>query len=179
MPIALQAFTTPANTTVISDTAAAPGTLPTPAVPAITVPATAPLIDGNQNYIWSPNNASGQTVTFRSVFNIPAPLFNLLLPVSGTYAFAGNETVSITGRIQVLDVLGIIVLDIPFLTPASNNGEPNNVSITFGEALIAASVLGTSIRFIVDATVTAPVTLPYAPANTGRYLGQLTIQTII
>jgi hypothetical protein len=32
MPLALQQFTTPANTLVIADTAAGPGTLPTPAV---------------------------------------------------------------------------------------------------------------------------------------------------
>lgn len=61
MPIVLQEFTTPTNTLVIADTAAAPGTLPTPAVfqpPALTSPA----IDGNNNYIWSPNNASGVLV---------------------------------------------------------------------------------------------------------------------
>src|SRR4051794_31381001 len=123
MPIALQAFTTPANTTVIADTAAAPGTLPTPAV--FTTP-DIPLIDGNGAYIWSPNNASGQVVVFRTIFTVGLPVVALILPIAVNYAFAGNETVSVTATLEALNLLGIVVLTVPLFTD-SNGGLPDNV----------------------------------------------------
>ncbi|WP_438351019.1 hypothetical protein ACP8HI_10440 [Paenibacillus sp. FA6] len=175
MPIALQAFTTPANTQVITDTAAAPGTLPTPAV--LTTPST-PLIDGNDAYIWSPNNASGQIVTFRSIFNVPLPVVSLILPISVNYAFAGNQTVTVTATLEALNVLGIVVLTVPLFAD-SNGGNPQNVEIASGDALIAVALLATTARITVDAIAIAPVTLPYTPPNTGRYLGEITVQTII
>ena len=179
LAIALQAFTTPGNTQVIADTQAPPPVLPVPAVPAISVPATAPFIDGSQAYIWSPNNASGQTVTFRSVFTAPVPLFTALLPVAATYAYAGNETVTVSGTIEFLNAAGLVVLTASLFGPDSNGGNPDNVATAFGTAHLSATLLATSMRVTVDATVTAPVTLPYAPANTGRYLGQLTVQTVV
>ncbi|WP_445487004.1 hypothetical protein [Niallia sp. 03133] len=171
MPIALQAFTNPANTTRIFDSAA-------PIGPAVFTTPSTPAIEGNDAYIWSPVTASGQVVTFRSVFSFGAPLLALALPVSVYYAFAGNETVSVSATLQVLDALGIIVLSIPLFTDA-NDSNPNNVEIVSADALIAASLLGGSINIIVDATVTAPITLPYTPPNTGRYLGEIIVQTVI
>ncbi|MDQ0174352.1 hypothetical protein [Bacillus chungangensis] len=178
MPIVLQEFTTPTNTLVIADTAAAPGTLPTPAVfqpPALTSPA----IDGNNNYIWSPNNASGQTVTFRSTFAVPGlPILSVVLPVSATYAFAANETATVTATLEIINILGVVVLSIPLFTD-SNDGNPQNVEIAVGEALIAAGVLvGNSARIVVDATVTAPITPGY-DTNLGRYLGELTVSALV
>jgi hypothetical protein len=175
MPIALQAFTIPANTLVIADTAAAPGTLPTPAV--FTTPST-PLIDGNGAYIWSPNNASGQTVLFRSTFLVPLPVVAIALPVAVNYAFAGNQTVNVTATLEALNILGIVVLTVPLFVD-SNGGNPQNVAVASGDVLIAAELLATTARITVDATAIAPVTLPYAPPNTGRYLGEITVQTII
>jgi hypothetical protein len=175
MPLALQEFTTPVNTLVIADTAAGPGTLPTPAV--FVAPNT-PLIDGNGAYIWSPNNASGQIVTFRSTFIVPLPVVALALPIAVNYAFAGNETVTVTATLEALNLLGVIVLTVPLFAD-SNGGNPQNVEIASGDALIAVELLATTARIIVDAIATAPVTLPYAPPNTGRYLGEITVQTII
>ncbi|MBT2727552.1 hypothetical protein J7E63_11470 [Bacillus sp. ISL-75] len=98
--LALQEFTTPANTIVIADTAALPGTLPTPAVftpPSIISPA----IDGNLAYIWSPFTASGQTVTFRSTFFVDLPLVSAVVPVSVFYAFAANGTATVTAPVSI------------------------------------------------------------------------------
>ncbi|HWJ78779.1 MAG TPA: hypothetical protein VNR61_11955 [Niallia sp.] len=171
MPIALQAFTTPANTTRTFDSAAPIGAT------VFTTPS-APGIDGNNQYIWSPVTASGQVVTFRSVFTFGAPILSLALPISIYYAFAGNETVAVNATLEVLDVLGLITLTIPLFSD-NNDSNPNNVEIVSADTLIAANLLGGSIRITVDATVTAPITLPYTPPNTGRYLGQITVQTIV
>lgn len=175
MPLALQAFTTPSNTTVVTDTAAPPGSLPTPAV--FTTPST-PLINGNGNYIWSPNTASGQTVVFNTVFDLPGlPIINLGLPISAFYAFAGNETVTVSGSLEVLNALGIVILTVPLFN-GTNLGNPENAVTLSGDTLLALAVLET-VRINVTTTVVAPVTLPYDPANTGRYLGEIIVRTII
>ncbi|MCM3197161.1 hypothetical protein [Priestia megaterium] len=173
MPVAFTGFTNPANTTRIADSATAPG------APVI-VPGT-PAIDGNTSYLWSPVTASGQVVTFRSVFSFGAPLIALALPISATYAFAGNETVVVSGTLEVLNVLGVPILTVPGFLTGSNGGNPNNVELVFDDAIVAAGLLtlGGTIRITIDATVTAPITGPYDPPNTGRYLGELTVQTII
>lgn len=172
MPVVLQAFTTPANTVRIADSATAPGAV-------VPVGPTIPLIDGNGSYIWSPVNVSGQTVTFRSVFTVGAPLLSVALPLTVYYAYAGNETVSVTGTLEVLNVLGVIVLTIPLFAGDTNLGNPLNVSTIAGDTLLAASVLGGSINITIDATVTAPITTPYDPPNTGRYLGEIIVQEIV
>jgi len=172
MPVALQAFTTPENTVRIADSATAPGAV-IPVGPAI------PLIEGNSSYIWSPVNVSGQTVTFRSVFTLGAPVLSLALPLTVFYAYAGNETVSVTGTLQVLNLLGVVVLTIPLFSGDTNLGNPLNVSTIAADTLLAASILGGSINITIDAVVTAPITAPYEPVNTGRYLGQITVQTIV
>ncbi|WP_313892110.1 hypothetical protein [Psychrobacillus sp.] len=175
MPLALQAFTTPSNTNVVADTAAPPASLPTPAV--FTTPST-PLINGNGNYIWSPNTASGQTVTFNTLFNLPGlPIINLGLPVSVFYAFAGNETVTVSASLEVVNVLGIVILTVPLFVGA-NGSNPENVVTLSADTLLALAVLDT-VRINVTTTVVAPVTLPYDPANTGRYLGEVIVRTII
>lgn len=171
MPIALQAYTTPANTTRIFDSAA-------PVGPAVFTTPSNPQIEGNDAYLWSPVTASGQVVTFQSTFTFGAPALALALPVSVYYAFAGNENVSVTGTLQVLNLLGIVVLTVPLFTD-NNDANPNNVEIASADTLVAASLLGGSITITIDATVTAPVTLPYTPPNTGRYLGEIIVQTVV
>ncbi|MED3963663.1 hypothetical protein [Niallia taxi] len=172
MPIALQAFTNTTNTVRIADSATAPG-------PVVTVGPQIPLVDGNSSYIWSPVSVSGQTVTFRSVFSLGAPLLGIALPLTVFYAYAGNETVSVTGTLQVLDILGVIVLTIPLFSGDTNLGNPLNVSTIAADTLLAASILGGTINITIDAVVTAPITTPYEPVNTGRYLGEITVQTIV
>jgi hypothetical protein len=175
MVLILQEYTTPANTLVIADTAAAPGTLPTPAVP--TPPAlVSPLIDGSSAYIWSPNSASNQTVTFRSTFDIGTlPILTLALPISVFYAFAANETATVTASLEVVNLLGIVVATIPLFTD-SNAGNPQNVAIASGDALLAVALLGNTGRIVVDATVTSPIVAGYSP-NLGRYLGQISVHS--
>lgn len=177
MVLVIQEFTTPANTVVIADTAALPGTLPTPAVPAL--PAmVSPSVDGSNAYIWSPNTESNQTVTFRSTFDIGTlPLLTLALPLSVYYAFAANETATVTASLEVVNLLGIVVATIPLFTD-SNLGNPQNVAIASGDALIAIGLLGNAGRIVVDATVTSPIALGYAP-NPGRYLGQITVNSLV
>ncbi|MGF6950374.1 hypothetical protein QF028_002879 [Neobacillus sp. B4I6] len=178
MPLALQAFTTPANTLVIADTAASPGTLPTPAV--FTPPSLiSPAIDGSLAYIWSPNSASGQVVTFRSTFVIGGlPILNVALPISAFYAFAANGTATVTATLEVVNLLGIVVLSIPLFTE-SNGGNPQNVATASGDTLLGAGVLvGNTVRIVVDATVTAPVEVGYG-TNPGRYLGEIIVHDII
>ncbi|MCZ8532241.1 hypothetical protein [Psychrobacillus psychrodurans] len=177
MVLVLQEFTTPANTTVIADTAAPPGTLPTPAV--LTPPAmVSPLIDGSNAYIWSPNTESNQTVTFQSIFDIGAlPLLTLALPLSAYYAFAANETVSVTASLEVVNLLGIVIATIPLFAGA-NSGSSQDVAITSGDTLVAVGLLGNTGRIVVNATVTSPVAAGYSP-NPGRYLGQLTVHSIL
>lgn len=177
MVLVLQEYTTPANTLVIADTAAAPGTLPTPAVP--TPPAiTSPLIDGSSAYIWSPNTTSDQTVTFRSTFEIGSlPILTVGLPISVFYAFAANETATVTASLEVVNLLGIVVATIPLFTD-SNAGNPQNVAIASGDALVAIGLLGNVGRIVVDATVTSPTVVAYS-TNPGRYLGQITVREIL
>lgn len=177
MVLVLQEFTTPANTTVIADTAAAPGTLPTPAVP--TLPAmVSPLIDGSSAYIWSPNTESNQIVTFRSIFDIGTlPLLTLALPISVYYAFAGNEFVAASASLEVVNLLGVVVATLP-LFDDSNSGSSQDVAIASGDTLVAVGLLGNTGRVRVDATVISPVATGYSP-NPGRYLGQLTVHSIL
>ncbi|QGQ95498.1 hypothetical protein EHS13_11715 [Paenibacillus psychroresistens] len=177
MPLALQDFTSPTNTLVIADTAAGPGTLPTPAV---FVAPTTPFIDGVNAYIWSPNNASGQIVTLRTdFFVVGLPILAVILPVSVFYAYAGNETITVTATLDVINILGIIVLSIPLFVD-NNLGNPDNVAIASADALLGVGILtGNTVRIRVDAVGVAPVTLPYAPPNTGRYLGEITVRTVI
>lgn len=176
MVLVLQAFTTPANTVVIADTVAPPGTLPTPAVP--TPPAiNSPLIDGSSAYIWSPNTASSQTVVFRSTFDIGnLPILTLALPISAYFAFAANETASVSASLEVVNLLGIVVATIPLFTD-TNLGNPQNVAIASGDALLAVGLLGNTGRIVVDTTVTSPSVVAYS-TNPGRYLGQLTVNTL-
>lgn len=177
MVLVLQAYTTPANTLVIADTAALPGTLPTPAVP--TPPSiVSPLIDGSGAYIWSPNTESNQTVTFQSTFDIGTlPILTLALPISVYYAFAANETATVTASLEVVNLLGIVVATIPLFTD-SNAGNPQNVAIATGDALVAIGLLGNTGRIVVDATVTSPTVVGYSP-NPGRYLGQITVNSLV
>ncbi|MCM3197179.1 hypothetical protein [Priestia megaterium] len=113
-------------------------------------------------------------VTFRSVFTFGAPLLSADLPTDATYAFASNENVVVSGTLQVLNLLGIVVPTIPFLA-GLNGGNPNNVEVVFDDTIIAAALLGGTIRITINATVTAPSN----PLNTGRYLGELTVRTVI
>jgi len=177
MVLVLQEFTTPANTTVIADTAALPGTLPTPAVP--TLPAmVSPLIDGSSAYIWSPNTESNQTVTFQSIFDIGTlPLLTVALPISAYFAFAANETASVTATLEVVNLLGIVVASIPLFSD-SNSGSSQDVAIASGDTLLGIGLLGNTGRIIVETTVTSPVANGYSP-NPGRYLGQLTVHSIL
>ncbi|SEM11251.1 hypothetical protein SAMN04487786_1039 [Paenisporosarcina quisquiliarum] len=177
MVLVLQEFTTPANTVVIADTAAPPGTLPTPAV--LTPPAmVSPLIDGSNAYIWSPNTESSQTVTFQSTFDIGTlPILTLALPLSAYYAFAANETVSVTASLEVVNLLGTVIATIPLFVGA-NSGSSQDVAITSGDTLLAVGLLGNAGRIVVNATVTSPVAAGYSP-NPGRYLGQLTVHSIL
>lgn len=170
MALVLQAYTTPANTQVIADTAAPPGSLPTAAVPA--PPAMiSPLVGGSSAYIWSPNDAANQTVTFRSTFSIGTlPLLTVALPISVYYAFAANETATVTATLEIVNLLGIVVLSIPLFNGAS--GDPQNVDISQADTLVALSVLGNSGRIVVDATVSAAT-------SPGRYLGQITVRDFL
>jgi hypothetical protein len=172
----LQAYTTTGNTEVISDTAASPGTLPTPAV-AIVVPINAPLIDGNDDYIWSPNIAGGQTVGFQSIFPLTGLPIGLAVPISVYFSFAANETATVSATLEVLNLLGTVILSTPLFTGESNGGDPQNVANAEGDALLTLSLLTTS-RIVVDATVTAPTDIAYVN-NPPRYLGQLTVQAVI
>ncbi|MFJ7970299.1 hypothetical protein [Psychrobacillus sp. NPDC096389] len=176
MVLALQAYTTPANTIVISDTAALAGTLPTPAIstsPAIN----SPSIDGSDTYIWSPNTASSQTVVFRSTFEIGnMPILALALPVSACFAFTGNDIASVSASLEVVNLLGVIVATIPLFTE-TNLGNPQNVAIAAGDALLVVDLLGNAGRIVVETTVTSPSVVAYS-TNPGRYLGQLTVNTL-
>lgn len=170
MALVLEAFTTPANTQVIADTAAPPGSLPTAAVPAPPA-AISPLVDGSSAYIWSPNDAPGQTVTFRSIFSIGSlPLLTVALPISVYYAFAANETATVTATLEIVNLLGIVVLTIPLFNGASTDSQ--NVDISQADTLLALSLLGNSGRIVVDATVNAATT-------PGRYLGQITVRDFL
>lgn len=176
MVLVLQAYTTPANTLVIADTAAAPGTLPTPAVP-VPPAIISPLIDGSNAYIWSPNTASSQTVVFRSTFDIGnLPILTLALPISTNFAYAANEVASVTATLEVVNLLGIVIATIPLFSD-SNSGSSQDVAIASGDALVAIGLLGNIGRIVVDATVTSPEVVSYS-TNPGRYLGQLTVNSL-
>ncbi|MFZ7807677.1 hypothetical protein [Bacillus thuringiensis] len=173
MSLLLTAFTTPTNTKVIADNAV-PGLLPTPAV--FTTPSS-PLIDGNNAYIWSPNNESGQIVIFQTDFPISGLTINVAVALTAFYSFAANETANVMAYLQVLDASENIVTNTPlFIGP--NSGNPDNVTNASGDALLTGLSLGETARIRVTATVTAPVTLPYEPANTGRYLGEIIVRAI-
>jgi hypothetical protein len=175
----LQTFTTPANTLVIADTTVPPSSLPTPAV--FTPPSIiSPYIDENDDYIWSPNTSSGQTVTFRSIFTAGiAPIVATALPISVFYVFAVHGTATVTATLDVLDALGVVIATTALFT-ASNGGNSNNVVTASGDLLItdATLSLADTIHITVDATVTAPISIGYAP-NPGRYLGEITVRDVI
>ncbi len=170
MALVLQAYTTPANTQVITDTAALPESLPTAAVPA--PPAMiSPLVDGSIAYIWSPNDAPNQTVTFRSTFNIETiPIPTVALPISVYFAFAANETATVSASLEVVNLFGTVIATIPLFTGASI--DPQNVDISQADTLMAISLLGISGRIVVDTTVSA-VTSP------GRYIGQISVRDFL
>ncbi|PFT87574.1 hypothetical protein COK81_20050 [Bacillus thuringiensis] len=174
MSLLLTAVTTPANTQVIADNAAT-GLIPTPAV--FTTPSP-PLIDGNNAYIWSPNNESGQIVTFQTDFPISGLPINVAVSLIAFYSFAANETANVSASLQVLDASESIVTDTPLFI-GLNGGNPDNVTNASGDALLQTGLSqGETARIRVTATVTAPVTLPYEPANTGRYLGEIIVRAI-
>ena len=128
MALVLEAFTTPANTQVIADTAAPPGSLPTAAVPAPPA-AISPLVDGSSAYIWSPNDAPAQTVTFRSTFGIGTlPLLTVALPIAVYYAFAANETATVTATLEIVNLLGIVVQHSFIRTGASSDSQNVDIS---------------------------------------------------
>ncbi|WP_144513813.1 hypothetical protein [Bacillus sp. FJAT-22090] len=170
MALATQAFTTPANTVVTADTAAPPGSLPTPAVP--TAPGMiSPLVDDSSAYIWSPNAAANQTVTFVSTFDLGAlPILSLALPVTAYFAYAANGTATVTATLEVVNLLGIVTLSVPLFND-SNTGDSQDVATASGDALISAGLLGTA-RVVVSTTVTSPT-------SEGRYLGQLTVRDFL
>ena len=169
MALVLQAFTNPANSVITADNAGGP----LPKVPVITPSVTEPYIDGNNSYIWSPTNIANQVVTFRSTFSFGSPILTLALPVSVNYAFAGNETVSVSGTLQVVNLLGIVIATIPLFSNVINVNGPNSVEIASADTLLGIALLGNTVNLIIDATVTAPV------INTGKYLGQITVRTVV
>ena len=174
MAIVLQEFTTPTNTLVIADTAADPVTLPTPAV--FTAPSIlSPLVDGNNAYIWSPNVAPSQTVTFSSTFIVTGlPILAVALPISVFYAYAANETATVTATLEIVNILGIVVLSIPLFVD-NNGGNSQNVAIAAGDALLGIGVIAdNTVRITVDATVTSSAATVYG-FDPGRYLGEITV----
>ncbi|QFF97907.1 hypothetical protein PB01_03240 [Psychrobacillus glaciei] len=176
MALTLQAYTTPTNTVVTADTAAPPGTLPTPAVPT-TPSILSPMIDGSDAYIWSPNTTSNQTVKFETTFDIGTlPILSLDLPISVYFAYAANEIASVTASLEIVNLLGIVVATIPLFT-GSNSGSFQDVAIASGDALVAAGLLGNTGRIVVDTTVTSPSVIGYS-TNPGTYLGEITVRSL-
>ena len=171
MVLVLQEFTSPTNTLVTADTAAAPGTLPTPAVP--TLPSLiSPLVDDSSAYIWSPNTAPNQTVTFVSTFDIGTlPILTLSLPVTAYFAYAANEIATVTATLEILGLTGEVLATFPLFTD-SNAADPQDVATASGDALIAVGLLGNNARIIITANVTSTT-------DQGRYLGQLTVRNIL
>lgn len=180
MPLILEAFTTPANTLVVADTGAPPGSLP---VPPILVPRDPemPLIDGSEDYIFSPFDGPGSTVTFVSTYSIPAgllPIFTVALPVTVSFAYAADQTATSTVSLQAINLLGIVVLDVDLFT-ISNLGDKQNVAIGSGDVLVLATLgLLSSVQITVTTTVTAPLVAPYPGAIDGDYLGQVRVNSI-
>lgn len=175
MVLVLQEFTNPTNTVITADSAG--GVVPTAAV--ATLPALiSPTIDGSSAYIWAPNTASNQTIVLESTFDIGTlPILTLALPISVYFAYAANEFASVTASLEVVNLLGVIVATIPLFTD-TNAGNPQNVAIASGDALIAVGLLGNAGRIVVEATVTSPTDIAYA-TNPGRYLGQITVRDIL
>ncbi|HWJ78778.1 MAG TPA: hypothetical protein VNR61_11950 [Niallia sp.] len=169
MSLLLQAFTNTANTSIIADNAG--GALPK--TPVVVAPTTEPLIDGNSAYLWSPTSIANQTVTFRSTFTFGTPLLGLALPLSFNYAFAGNDTVLVTGTLQIVNIANFVIATIPLFSNVLNTNGPNSVEIASADTLLALNLLGNTARITIDAIVTAPV------INTGKYLGQLTVRSVV
>jgi len=170
MPIVLQSFTTPGNTSIVANSAG--GTFPQ--IPVVVQPSsTAPFIDGSNAYLWAPNSAANQTVTFVSEFNFPLGLLNVALPVSVNYAFSGSETVVVSGVLEVVNLLGIVIATIPVFTNIANAGGPTSVEIASGNTLLALQLLGTTAVLTITATVTS------GAVGTGNYLGQVTVNEVI
>ncbi|WP_274363659.1 hypothetical protein [Paenibacillus thermotolerans] len=179
MPLILEAFTDPTNTLVIADTGAPLGSLP--AVPVF-VPKDPemPVIDGNSNYIFSPFDGPGETVTLQSVFTIPSnllPIFTVGLPVTVNFAYAADQTATSTVSLQAINLLGVIVMDTTLFT-ISNLGDKQNVAIGSGDAVVSAA-LGPlqSLQVTVTTTVTAPLDAAYPLGTDGDYLGQVSVLT--
>ncbi|KAB7671183.1 hypothetical protein [Bacillus sp. B1-b2] len=169
MTLLLQSFTTTANTVITADSAGGP----IPKTPVLALDPALPYIDGNNSYIWSPLTAPSQNVTFRTTFSVGAPLLSLALPLAINYAFAGDQNVSVSGTLQVLNLLGIVVLTLPLFTNVVNIEGNTSVEIASADTILAAALLGGTINIFIDATVVAP------PVGTGNYLGQMTVRSIV
>lgn len=181
MALILDAFTTTANTVVTADTAAPPGSLPTPAIVVPKDPLM-PLINGNGTYIFSPFDGPGSTVTMVSTFEIPAgllPIFTVGLPITAFFAYAADETATSTVSLQAINLLGIVVLDVDLITGLANGGDNQNVAIGSGDTLLLAALglLG-SVQITVTTTVTAPLAAPYPFGAAGEYLGELRVHAL-
>ncbi|CAG7623707.1 hypothetical protein PAESOLCIP111_02553 [Paenibacillus solanacearum] len=182
MPLILNAYTTTANTTIIADTGAPPGSLPTPAV-VVTKAPEMPFIDGNGTYIFSPFDGPGATVTLESVFEIGPgllPIFTVGLPITVNFAYAANLTATSSAVLEAVNLLGIVVLTVPLFTGVTNGGNNQNVAIGSGDALLLATLLPTleTMTITVTTTVTAPEVVPYPFESDGSYLGNLRVQAL-
>ena len=170
----LQEYTTPANTIVVTDSAAPPGSLPKPVVqtPAAIL---SPLIDGNGAYIWSPNATSNQSIMLRSTFHIGAISSVQPLTLHVTYAFAANDTISVTGHLEVINLLGNVISSLSLFT-ADNTQDSQDVAIATGDvALEPEQLAGNYIRIVIVANISSPIVIGLSP-NKGRHLGQLTVR---
>lgn len=168
MPIVLQSYTDPTNTIITANTAG--GTLPqTPVVIAPTP--TQPFIDGSNAYIWAPNTAANQTVTFESSFTFATGLLNVALPISVNYAFSGTDTVIVSATLEIINILGIVIATIPIFTNVVNAGGTTSVEIASGDTLLGLNLLGSNANLTITSTVTA--------ATAGNYLGQVTVNRVI
>jgi len=170
MPIVVQSFTTPSNTIITANTAG--GTFPQAPVVVAPTPIQ-PFIDGSNAYIWAPNTAPNQTVTFVSTFTFATGLLNVALPVSVNFAFSGADAVIVSGTLQIVNLLGIVVATIPIFANVVNAGGVTSVEIASGDTLIGLNLLGTNAVLTLTSTVTATT------AGTGNYLGQVTINRVI
>jgi hypothetical protein len=176
LPLIFSAFTTPANTLVIADTAAPPMSLP---VAPIIVPKDPdmPLIDGSGAYLFSPFQAPGSTATFQTIIPIPAgllPIFTVGLPITAFFTHAADETSSTTVSLQALNILGAIVLDVVLFTDG-NGGTKQNATVGSGDTVVLAELVFASLQITVTTTVTAPAVAPYPFGLDGDYLGHLRV----
>lgn len=182
MPLILDAYTTTANTTIIADTGAPPGSLPTAAVVVPKAPEM-PFINGNGTYIFSPFDGPGSTVTLQSVFTIPPgllPIFTVGLPITANFSYAANLTATSSAVLEAVNLLGVVVLSVPLFTGVTNGGNNQNVAIGTGDALLLATLLPTlgSLTITVTTTVTAPEVAPYPFDSDGSYLGNLRVNAL-